>query len=210
MNDKRGFTEDYLLYLKITKDLFKICLVGDGGVGKSTFIHFLSTGNLIQDDSIQRTPYLNIDGCVLGGHNLQLYDLAGQRRKDAHPLDHMQNVVLRGVDVLLFFFSLENLQSFINIKNWYDELKLFYKEWGNSQPIMYLIGNKLDLPRKVESFNGEELVERLEDFKEYYEISMVNGKNVEIFLKHLTDELDNRFKHISPEEFEKMKKQISK
>ncbi len=196
MSEKRNHTEDYLLYLKITKDLFKFCVIGDGGVGKSTFINFLTTGQLASNFKVTRTPYINIDGCKLGGHTIQLYDLAGQRRTDAHPLDHMQNVILKGTDIILFFFSLENLESFINIKKWYEEIKIFYKDWENDRPLLFLIGNKLDLPRNVESFNGEELVERMNDFEVYHEISLFSGKNVEDFLKILCDKLDEQFQNL--------------
>ena len=196
MSKDRNHTEDYLLYLKITKDLFKFCVIGDGGVGKSTFINFLTTGQLAPDFDVIRTPYINIDGCTLGGHNIQLYDLAGQRRADAHPLDHLQTVVLKGTDVILFFFSLDNLESFINIKKWYEEVKLFYTNWENDRPLLILIGNKLDLPRNVESFNGEELVERMDDFESYHEMSLFSGENVESFLKALCDNLDEQFKNL--------------
>jgi len=202
---QQGFTSDYLLYLKITKDLFKICLLGDGGVGKSTFIHFLSTGQLAHETNIQRTPYINIDGCNLGGHNLQIYDLAGQRREDAHPLDHLRNVVLRGTDIILFFFALDNLQSFLNIKNWFEEILLFYKDWENEKPVMLLVGNKLDLPRKVEAFNGQELAERVPEFSAYFEISLATAANLEAFLKALCDILDQKFHYFSSEEFQKRK-----
>ncbi len=196
MSKERNHTEDYLLYLKITKDIFKFCVIGDGGVGKTTFINFLTTGELAPDFDVTRTPYINIDGCKLGGHTIQLYDLAGQRRVDAHPLDHMQNVVLKGTDVILFFFSLDNLESFISIKKWYEEVKLFYKNWENDRPLLFLIGNKLDLPRNVEAFNGEELVERMDDFESYNEMSLFSGEEVENFLKALCDKLDEQFKNL--------------
>ena len=202
MSPERNNTQDYLLYLKITKDLFKFCLVGDGGVGKSTFINFLTTGKLAPEFDVQRTPYINIDGAQLGGHNIQLYDLAGQRRENAHPLDHLKNVVLKGADYIIFFFSLENMESFLNIKKWYEEIKLFYKDNGNDLPKMILIGNKLDLPRAVEAINGQQLTERMDDFIGYYEISLVNGTNVENFLKELCDHLDNRFQELSKDRFQ--------
>lgn len=205
MSNKYKSSEDYLLYLKITKDLFKFCLVGDGGVGKSTFINFLTSGKLATDIETKRTPYINIDGCILGGHNLQLYDLAGQRRENAHPLDHMQNVILKSVDYILFFFSLENMQSFLNIKNWYEEIQLFYKNFQTEKPKFFLIGNKSDLPRKVEKFNGEQLINRINDFIGYYEISLVTGDNVTEFLKDLCNYLDQRYQSLNPEDFKNMK-----
>ncbi|MFX1538367.1 MAG: GTP-binding protein [Promethearchaeota archaeon] len=190
MTNSTGSFGEFLLYLKVVRDLFKFCLIGDGGVGKSTFLYYLRTGDLADKQDIERTPYINIESCILGGHNLQLYDLAGQRRKNAHPLDHIQAVVFKEVDVLLFFFSLNNFHSFLNVRKWYEEIKTIYDIWEQPLPTMYLVGNKLDLPREVESLNGEELVKSVPGFKGYFEISLFSGKNVDRFLKAICEELE--------------------
>ncbi len=185
----------YYEQIKKDRDLFKFCLIGDGGVGKTTFVNYLRTGKLLQDSdapSTTRTPFVNIDGCSLGGHILQIYDLAGQRRKGAHPLDYMQEVVLKEVDKILLFFALDNLESFLNIRKWFKELEGIYKGWDEETPSVFLIGNKLDLPRKVEAINGESLVERVEAIKFYHEISLASGLNVAELLRTLCKELDVR------------------
>ncbi|MFX0091967.1 MAG: GTP-binding protein [Candidatus Hodarchaeota archaeon] len=179
--------------LKKVYDIFKICLAGDGAVGKTSFLNYLRTGKFIPNQgNIKRTPFINIDGCALGGHKIQLYDLAGQRRKDAHPLDFLQIQVFKELDSLILFFSLNNLQSFINIKTWYEEVRRIYETWNESLPPMFLVGNKLDMPRKVESINGEALVNNVKEFNGYYEISLVSGENVLDLLNGICEMLDSR------------------
>lgn len=185
-------TDEYFRLVKAAQDLFKFCIIGDGGVGKTTFINYLTTGNLVvQQGDLRRTPYVTIEGCTLGGHKIQLYDLAGQRGVGTHPLDHMQTVVLKGTDMLFFFYSLDRLGSYTNIKKWYDEIKGIYDNWGDPVPPMFLVANKLDLPRKVETINGEVLVENVPEFVAYAEISLLSGENVPEFLTQICDELDS-------------------
>ena len=87
---------------------------------------YLVEERLINDYDYE-SGLLKLDIGKNGGHQLQIYDLAGQREEGAHPLDHLQAVVLKEADFLIFFFALDNLQSFVNIKKWYDEIKAAYE-----------------------------------------------------------------------------------
>ncbi len=102
----------FLRVLKRRKKLFKLCLCGDGAVGKTTFLNYLKSKKLVHEQKdARRTTYVNIDVFNLDGRQLQLFDLAGQRTMGAHPLDHMSHVVLKEVDIVLFFFALDKPKS---------------------------------------------------------------------------------------------------
>ncbi len=167
-------------YLKKKKKRIKLLLLGEGGCGKTTLVNFLRTGYVAdKQGAVSRTFYIKIDGCSLGEHKLQLFDLAGQRKEDTHPLDHLQNVTLKQVDAILVVFALDNLQSFMNIKTWYNEVNKIYNTWLEPLPPMLLIGNKLDLPRKVARINGEMLVDKITEINQYHEVSLFTGENME-------------------------------
>lgn len=185
--------EDFLQRIKKRKSVFKFCLVGDGATGKSTFMQYLESGELtVCVFDTKRTPYMDFGTAQLKSGTVQLFDLAGQRVEHAHPLDHIPETSLRGADIILFFFSLDNFQSFLSIRTWYDEIKGFFETWKMHPPPCFLIGNKGDLERRVEAINGQEMVEKLPDFKAYFETSLLSGENLEALISALEDQMERR------------------
>ncbi len=172
--------------IKARKKTAKICLVGDGATGKTTFIRYMESGQLaLCATNIPRTPFIDIGTTRLGDCTVVMMDLAGQRNPDTHPLDHMPVTALRGADVLLFFFSIDNFGSFMSVEAWYNEVKRLFESWGQPIPPCILVGNKTDLDRAVESINGEEWVSSHDSFVAYYEISLVTGHNVVLLVDAL-------------------------
>ncbi|MFW9800681.1 MAG: hypothetical protein ACFFD9_09610 [Candidatus Thorarchaeota archaeon] len=191
--DQPESREEFLARIKRSRNIFKFCLVGDGGTGKTTFARFLSSGEMsVCENPIKRTPYMDFASADLGVGKVQLIDLAGQRVKDAHPLDHIPHTALRGADVIVFFFSLDNFESFLSVKAWYDEIRTLFTEWDAQMPTCYLVGNKSDLDRKVEALNGIDMVERFVEFKEYYETSLLSGENLEKLVNALENDMRKR------------------
>ncbi len=187
--------EDYLQEIKKRKRLYKLCLVGDGATGKTTFLRYLSTGRLdVCHQDLRRTPYMDFGSAHIEENTIQIIDLAGQRFDDAHPLDHIPVAALKAADIILFFFSLEVFESFLSIQNWFNEIRGIYRSWNNVMPTCILVGNKNDLTRCVERINGEEYVEKHPEFVKYHEISLLSGDSVEALIntiERLMAERDN-------------------
>ena len=185
--------ENFLQQLKRRRRVFKFCLVGDGATGKTTFMQYLESGKLaVCAFDTKRTPYMDFGTARLGTGTVQLFDLAGQRVAHAHPLDHIPETSLKGSDVIVFFFSLDNFQSFLSVRTWYDEIRELFVNWNMPIPPCFLVGNKKDLERHVEAINGQEMVEELADFKAYIETSLLSGENLEILLSALERQMELR------------------
>lgn len=135
---------------------YKLVVVGDGGVGKSALtIQFFQKlfiedyDPTIEDSYIQHTQ---IDGewCIL-----DVLDTAGQEEFSA-----MREQYMRKGDGFLMVYSVTDLHSYENIKNFYTQI-LRVKD-KDAYP-MLLVANKIDLvrQRRVTEKDGRALAANL-------------------------------------------------
>jgi len=125
------------------KDILKIVLIGDGGVGKTAiriqYIHKRFTSNYkatIGADFITKEVQLE-DGKKV---SMQIWDTAGQERFQSLGIAYY-----RGADACIIVFDVTNPYSFKNVLNWQHE---FINKADLSDPSTYpfiLIGNKTDM-----------------------------------------------------------------
>ncbi len=122
--------------------VFKIILVGDYGVGKSTSIHrFVENkfkANYVPTLGVQVTK----KSIMVNGHNIDLmiWDLAGQDRYAM-----VRQRFYTGTQGILMLYDVTRMSSLKNIKKWHIEVSKFTEQI----PII-LIGNKIDLIEKKE------------------------------------------------------------
>ncbi len=122
--------------------VFKIVLVGDYGVGKSTSIHrFVENkfkANYVPTLGVQVTK----KSIEINGNNIDLmiWDLAGQ---DRYKMVRQRFYI--NTEGILMLYDITRMSSLINIKKWHAEVSKFIK----NIPII-LIGNKMDLIEKRE------------------------------------------------------------
>ena len=119
---------------------FKVILIGNMSVGKSTIINrFINIGYsseykpTIGIDIFQKEIY--IDGKMI---NLTIWDTAGSEK--------YQSVVksyYRGTDLLFLVFDVTNEQSFKDVMKWYEEYKSNDPRY--EECIVNVIGNKIDM-----------------------------------------------------------------
>ena len=127
--------------------VFKIILVGDYGVGKTTSIHrFVENkfkANYVPTLGVQVTK----KSIEINGDNvdLMLWDLAGQ---DRYAL--VRQRFYSDTEGILMLYDITRMSSLKNIKKWYAEVSKF----TNQIPII-LIGNKIDLLEKREVKNDD-------------------------------------------------------
>lgn len=122
--------------------LYKILLIGDSSVGKSSIIYKFSDN--IFDDKFITTIGVDFKLKDIKINNktakLQIWDTAGQER-----FKTVSSTYYRGSHGIIIVFDLTNKESFNNIKYWINEIN---KYTINQQPII-LVGNKSDLKRCV-------------------------------------------------------------
>ncbi|MHA1976603.1 MAG: Rab family GTPase [Candidatus Hodarchaeales archaeon] len=163
---------------------FKVCVIGDGGVGKTALIQHLlgrtfTTNYLLTIGTDISTFQLQHNGQTL---RLQLWDLAGQSR-----FDIIRNMYFSGARAGVLVFDLTRPASLQSLSKWKDEIFLHSQR---KIPIV-ILGNKSDLEEAhfsyhdtVENFRSElereydEAYESNELFVPFHSTSAQTGKNV--------------------------------
>lgn len=152
--------------------LFKILLIGDSYVGKTSILLRYIDDNFSNEFQATigvdfKVATKKINSKVI---KLQLWDTAGQ--------DRFKNIVstyYRGAQGIFIVFDVTNRVSFTNVNKWYQETCNFLPE----SAIRIIVGNKCDLGspfRVVSEQEGKDLANGLD--VEYIETSAKNTINV--------------------------------
>lgn len=135
--------------------LYKICIVGDGAVGKTTILHQYVDDKFVEDTKVTIGTNLFIKRVTLPESNaritLQIWDLGGQERFFA-----VRPNFYAGAHGIIYTFDLTRRFSLMNLSKWREEIERVIKP----RPSI-LIGNKLDLViqrehRPISEEEGEE------------------------------------------------------
>jgi small GTP-binding protein len=166
--------------LNLTDKQFKITLLGDGAVGKTSLRRnylgetFKANYNMTLGADFA-TNYLTVDDVSI---TLVIWDLAGQPRFNV-----VREVYYRGTKGALLVFDLTRPESYESLANWVAEL---YKNNKMQKVPIVLIGNKSDLRgsdyNTIPSKYGEDYAKRLSEWSgyqvPYIETSAKLGNNV--------------------------------
>ena len=121
----------------------KVTIIGDYGVGKTSIIN--NKENYIPNSTIG-TSYINkefiINDTII---KMQIWDTAGQERYHS-----LIPIYLRGSDVVIIVYSVNDENSYNSVIKW---LKFVINNIFNDNIIIYIVGNKIDLPFTESSHN---------------------------------------------------------
>jgi small GTP-binding protein len=158
----------------------KFIIIGDSGVGKTAILRRLIENSFT--DISQTTVGVEFDSKMLtiGDRKLklQIWDTAGQERFKSIARAYYRNAV--GV---ILVFDLTDQRSFDNLSVWLNDVQALC----NSNAVIQLIGNKLDLgpDRAVSASEAESFAARHQ--MNYLETSAKGGDNVsEAFVRVAT------------------------
>ncbi|WP_455139691.1 Rab family GTPase [Candidatus Hodarchaeum mangrovi] len=148
--------------------LYKICLLGDGGVGKTSLRErFLGKGfqsgyilTIGADFAVQN---LEIDNRQ---YKFQIWDLAGQQRFSA-----VRTLYYKGSHGAILVFDRTRPDSLYNLENWKKEL---FNNVGRQVPYV-ILGNKSDLPNTIDE----------EELNNFIEKSQQEIQNIPFRIKYL-------------------------
>jgi len=158
--------------------LFKLLLIGDSGVGKSSLL-LRFADNTFSDSFIAtigvdfKIRTIDINGSQV---KLQIWDTAGQER-----FRTITSSYYRGAHGIIVVYDITNPDSFQNVRKWLQEINRYASE--NVQKI--LVGNKADLvsERKVSYEDAKELADELG--VAFLETSAKNASNVELAFENM-------------------------
>lgn len=162
-------------YLNLT---YKICVFGDSGVGKTTFINRFLTNQFYDDikSTLGAAIHIKLINLENGKITLQVWDFGGEDK-----FKFLIHSYAQGSSGGIFMFDLTNYESLLNIINWLPE----FRKVSKNAPI-FMVGSKLDLDelRVCEKEEALALTE-LNKLQNYFECSSKTGKNVEAIFKVL-------------------------
>ena len=139
-------------------DKINIITLGNSSVGKSSLIQryvdeiFADTMATIGFNSKYKTKILS------NGQKLKVcfYDTSGQEKYNS-----ITKLFVKGSQIVLLVYSIDNLKSFENIKFWFNFIK---NELTRDEYVLAIIGNKKDLFENevVDEEQGKKLADDLE------------------------------------------------
>ena len=167
------------------KYLFKVVVVGDGGIGKSTMIQRLIKGVYlpmkITIGTDLSTWSIEKDNLVI---KLQIWDFAGEKRFRFFLPNYA-----RGAHGCLLCYDITRYTSFQNLQEWYDIVQK-----NASDPVFVLVGGKIDLADARRTVKREEAEEfrKEHDIPYLFETSSKSGENNKIIFEMLIKEIQKK------------------
>ncbi len=157
--------------------LFKIVIVGDGGVGKSTMLQRLVTNEFISCQVTIGTDFrmfnVAINNCLI---KLQIWDLAGEER-----FHFLLGNYCQGATGVLLCYDITRYTTFKNIEKWYNITKN-----NADNPIFILVGEKKDLEyRRVVSKEMGYYFKKRFQLDYFFETSSKSGINNKVIFETL-------------------------
>ena len=162
----------------------KLLLLGDSSVGKTSFINRFFNNEYNENEL--STLGIDFQYQILKKDNsiikLLVWETVGQEKFRAIPSKFYRNC-----DGILLFFDLEKPESFDNISKWIQDINDNNNE---TNCILYLLGNKIDLSRKI-SLEQANLKAKELNVK-YFEISCKLNINIYDPVLEMINEILNK------------------
>jgi len=175
--------DEEIIFQPKTEAIYKIIVVGDPAVGKTSLLTKFST----QKFKSQYIPTVGVNitkeqkELSIGNKkvlvSLMIWDVAGQ------PQFYMlHKPYFNGADGMLLVFDTTRTSTFSNVKNWYSTTV----KYGLSAIPRFLIGNKIDLKdeRKISKEAHVALLSE-ELNTPYFETSALTCENVDLIFKEI-------------------------
>jgi small GTP-binding protein len=148
----------------------KIVFLGDSAVGKTTIISVFAHDEFSEDHSPTVGAHFSLQRMQIGDDEvkLKIWDTAGQERFRA-----LTPMYYRDSDVAVLVFAVDSQDSLTSLTSWIDNLKRDTR----TMPALVIVGNKIDLERRVNARECETFAEQ--NGATYAECSALTKKGIE-------------------------------
>lgn len=150
---------------------FKLVIMGDNGVGKSTFIRRHMTGEFEKNYKPTSGVAMNLLSFFTtktkGTVDFNIWDCAGTDN-----IDTQQHAYFAQADAAILMFDRTNVQSYQNVINWYNA----FRSICPNAPVV-IVGNKVDI-RNTTVKSRHITIHRTLNLK-YYDVSAKSNCNFE-------------------------------
>ncbi len=181
-NNKSG---EKLIFHERTEFIFKIIVVGDPAVGKTSLLRKFSSEKFESEyiptvgvNIVKEQVTIKDDTGKEVLVSLMLWDIAGQ------PQFYMlHRPYFNGADGMMLVYDTTRSSSFSNVNNWFSTSV----KYGLSGIPRILIGNKIDLKddRKIIKPMAEHLSQKINS--QFYETSALTGENVKSIFQKMAE-----------------------
>jgi len=183
--------------------VFKICIFGDGGVGKTTLVNKYLTGVFKADTTITIGVDFHIKTLEMNGLKvrLQIWDFAGEER-----FRFLLPGYVRGSAGGIFMYDITRFASLKNINGWLQVLNTDIQKTPQLIPIL-LVGGKTDLEeyRTVSTKDALDIAKSF-NLNGFIECSAKNGENIDVIFETIANVMLERAGLIQPnEDYNKIK-----
>lgn len=165
---------------------FKLCIFGDGGVGKTTLTSRFLTGLFDMDTKITLgasifVKIMEIDGKKI---SIQIWDFGGEKQ-----FRFLIPVYAHGSSAGIYMFDLTRMGSLAEMGDW---ISFFHEglEGRERELPIFMVGGKSDLvdKRSVTEEYACDLCEK-HNLIDYIEVSSKTGENVDELIKDIAREM---------------------
>jgi GTP-binding nuclear protein Ran len=161
-----------------------LVLIGDGGVGKSAFVHRLMTGEYKAkyDATIGVSLHMIRRHTSSGGViEFNIWDTAGSEAQGG-----LRDVYYLGADCAIFMFDVTSRITYDNIKKWHRD---YTRVMGERKTPIVLLANKIDVDNDNRKVNAKQITFHRKNGLKLLEISVRSNYNVALPLLWLAQKL---------------------
>lgn len=172
--------------MSINRYVFKIIIIGDYGVGKTSLL----TAHISKRFNLDYKPTIGANilkkELILPEKNAQVilnfWDIAGQTL-----FKNLRKQFFSGSDAVMLIYDCTRKESFDNVSDWYESVKKFTKKYKTGT----LVCNKVDLKDRI--ITEEQGKKKIEELKmknfQYIETSALTTQNVAFAFDNIANSL---------------------
>lgn len=172
---------------EVKEKLFKVIIVGDSLVGKTTFVHRYVSGKF--DPGFKTTVGVDfalkkIERSKQDIVRLQLWDIAGQER-----VSSLTRVYYKDASACVIMFDVTQRKTFNNVMNWKNDVEKKVALSNGSPVPCLLLANKIDLPSPNVKEEEIKALCNNNSFIGWNKISVKDNTNIEQSMNFLVEEM---------------------